>query len=407
MAANPLPRTIDLLMALAEDAADGAAAHQTAIGLLQNTEARIRADLTALEAAEQNFQTARQTGLTLTTAQRVADSNARAFIGMAKNVLEPVLGSQWSTAWAPTGFVTSLTIPTQIAERQTMLASLRDYFTAHPAHEIAPLNITAARATTLHTALSDARSAANAGLVDRGQKRAARNAARKALEKRVGGLIAELDQLLEGSDPIWLAFGLNTPDGQVTPEAPSNVVLTLGGPGEVLADWDDVANADHYRVFKQEVTVDADFVVAGSPSDSDLLMAGVASGHTLRVKVRAVSGALEGPFSDVAEIVLGAPGPGPSPPTLSGQWVAPPGLAFLSWTSFNDPNLIGFSVRATVGQPWDDTNNSEVAMLTPTQTSLQTQHALFTPGSIATFRVFALLSNGDESGSNPVTIQRP
>lgn len=40
MAANPLPKRYDLLIALAEDAADGAAVHETAIGLLQNTEAR-------------------------------------------------------------------------------------------------------------------------------------------------------------------------------------------------------------------------------------------------------------------------------------------------------------------------------------------------------------------------------
>ncbi len=48
--------------------------------------------------------------------------------------------------------------------------------------------------------------------------------------------------------------------------------------------------------------IDADFVVAGSPADSDFLIAG--DGVTLRVKVSAVSGSLEGPASAVAELTV-------------------------------------------------------------------------------------------------------
>ncbi len=50
--------------------------------------------------------------------------------------------------------------------------------------------------------------------------------------------------------------------------------------------------------------VDADFVVAGSPADSDFLIEGVGDGVTLRVKVSAVSGSLEGPASAVTEITV-------------------------------------------------------------------------------------------------------
>ncbi len=305
MAQNPIPNDIDLLIALGEKAADGAAAHETAIGLLQNTEARIRSNLTALQTAQQAFLTARTASVNATAAKQAADANGRAFIAAAKGVLAPVLGGQWSSAWLPTGFVNSLAVPKRIDERLTLLGMLRDYFTANTSHENAPLNVTAAQATSLHTALSDAQAASAEGLVDKGQKRAARNTARTALEKRLRGLIYELDQLLGPTDPIWLAFGLNMPGGETTPEAPSALVLTPGGPGEVLADWDDVPSADHYRVFKQEVGVDADFVHAGSPSDSDFTIEGVTGGNVLRVKVSAVSGSLEGPTSDVAEITVG------------------------------------------------------------------------------------------------------
>ncbi len=405
MAANSLPKKYDLLVALAEDAADGAAVHETAIGLLQNTEARIRADLAALEAAQQTFQTARKTSLALTKAQRTADSNGKAFIAAAKGVLEPVLGGQWSIAWAPTGFVTSLEVPSTLPGRQTLLGALRDYFTANPAHENAPLNVTAAQAAALHTGLSDARSAIKTGLVARGQKKSARNAAQRALKKRLAGLIGELDQLLGGGDPIWLAFGLNVPEGETTPEAPSELVLTQGGPGEVLADWDDVPNADHYRVFKQEVGVDADFVHLASPTDSDLTIEGLTAGNTLRVKVSAVSGSLEGPTSDVAEITVGgAPAGGV---TLSGQWDAMAQQAELQWTASNDPNLQNYQPRYTPGPTFDEGSYFDMNAQAPGTTQMTTTDGLLSPGDVATYRVYVVLTTSEEIASNDVTIQRP
>ena len=48
MANNEIPKTYDPLIELMEDAADGAATHGVAVGLKQNTEAAIRADLLAL-----------------------------------------------------------------------------------------------------------------------------------------------------------------------------------------------------------------------------------------------------------------------------------------------------------------------------------------------------------------------
>jgi hypothetical protein len=387
---------------------EGAAAHQSEIGLLQNTEARIRVDLTLVQTFENAYQTARLAKVNTVAAQNAADSNGKAFIATAKNVLSPVLGSSWSTAWAPAGFSTSLSTPVKIAERMTLLGTLRDYFTAQPTHENAPLGVTSAQAATLFTALSNARSAVNEALVDVGQKRSSRDAARRALEKRLSGLIAELDQLLEGDDPRWLAFGLNMPDAAVTPEAPSSLVLTLGGSGEVLADWDDVANASHYRVFKQVVGVDANFVVAGSPTDSDLLIAGVGAGATLRVKVTAVSGGLESPASPVAEIVTSGGGGGdPDAVTLSGSWDAGMSLAELFWTQSSNPALERYELRGTIGLTYDDAASQFVQNYVPGTLGAQTLFGLISPGNTMTFKVFVHLTTGGQAGSNPVTITRP
>jgi len=48
MATNRLPDQLDRLFALAEDMADGLHAHEAPVGIKQNTEAAVRADLAAV-----------------------------------------------------------------------------------------------------------------------------------------------------------------------------------------------------------------------------------------------------------------------------------------------------------------------------------------------------------------------
>ena len=57
-----------------------------------------------------------------------------------------------------------------------------------------------------------------------------------AKRKRTTGLIEELTQLLDGDDPLWLAFELVPPDSEDTPDQVSDLVVTAGAPGTPLAD---------------------------------------------------------------------------------------------------------------------------------------------------------------------------
>ena len=160
MAANALPAGMDGLMTLGEDIADGLAALGAALGMVHYTEAVVRGKLTALQTTQAEFLTAKAAKLGLTTAQTVADSNGRAFISTARNVLATFLGGEWTQAWEPTGFPNQSTaVPATLAERQALLGMLKLYFTANAAQEVAALNVTAARANTLFNALSDTRSA--------------------------------------------------------------------------------------------------------------------------------------------------------------------------------------------------------------------------------------------------------
>lgn len=305
MAANSLPAGLDALSTLGEDIADGLAALGAALGMVHSTEAIVRGKLTALLTTQAEFLTAKAAKLGLTTAQTVADSNGRAFISTARNVLATFLGGEWTQAWEPTGFPNQSTaVPSTIAERQALLGMLKLYFTANAAQEVAGLNVTAARANTLFNALSDTRSAVNAGLTLIGQKKALRDVADVDLRKSLRGTIDELGLLLAPDDPRWLNFGLNLPASAETPDVPDQPVLTPGAAGMVLVDWPDAPRAVRYRVWKQILGVDPDFTVLVTVTESETTLTGQPSGATLKVRVTAINSAgaesLPGDFAQIA-----------------------------------------------------------------------------------------------------------
>jgi hypothetical protein len=313
MASNRVPTTYNALVSLAEDAADGAQSHGADVGLSQNTEAKIRADLANLVGdpnavppipSKQAAYVAAKSDKTAKTAlKNIAERNARTFASTAVGILKPHLGTQWNSVWQAAGFVSgSLAIP---SNPLPLLGQLRDYFAANPAHENAPLNITAAQAQAQITALSDARSASNASNAAMGLAKANRDAAQKTLYKRLSGLLAELSQLLPADDARWYAFGFDRPaDGQ-QPGPIDNLVLTPGSAGMVYADWDDARRAERYRVYKNVIGTDvAPVQVDNSVLESEYTFTGLPSGATVEVSIIAVNSAGEGVAPAHAKIVV-------------------------------------------------------------------------------------------------------
>jgi hypothetical protein len=307
MASNQLPATNEPLFTLGEDMADGCHVHEVAVGLKQNKEADLRPVLAAAVTAQASFKAAQTAKVALSTAVTVADSNAKAFIGSARRVLIETLGDGYSQVWEATGFPNQSTaVPGTQAERQTLLQSLGNYFTANPTLEVNTprIVVTAAKALLLFTALSDARSAAADGNTDAGQKKNLRDAAVATLRIRMSGLVNELGQLLEDNDPLWLAFGLNMPGATNLPDVADSLVLTAGGAGVVLADWSDASRATRYRVFKQVVGVDAGFVAATTVTDSDYTFTGLPTGKTVKVQIVCANDAGEAQPGTAAEIIV-------------------------------------------------------------------------------------------------------
>ena len=305
MASNQLPDANEDLFTLGEDMADGCHAHEVAIGLKQNKEADVRADLSAAIAGQNNYKTALAAKGDFSTSVTVADSNAKSFISTARRVLVTYLGDSWSQTWEATGFPDQSTaVPGTQGKRQNLLQSLGNYFTANPTQENAPLHITAAQSGIVFTALSNARSAAADGNNIAGQKKSVRDDAIAKLRRRLSGLISELGQLLEDNDPRWLAFGLNLPGASNLPDPVDGLVLTAGGAGVVLCHWSNPPRATRYRVFKQVVSVDANFIAAATVSDSDYTFTGLPSGKTVNIRIVSANDAGEAQPSNTVQMVI-------------------------------------------------------------------------------------------------------
>ena len=262
MADNSIPDSYDRIVQLLEDAADGAQTHGAAIGLKQNDEPALRAALTALAGtpagpgnvppatpgAKDNWNTAKAAKKAGTNAFNLAKQNGRALARACIGVLKPRLGDQWNAQWSAAGFTTnSLAVPDNPLP---MLQQLSNYFSAHPTHEVASLNATAAATNAAAEAISTTASASNQSNTDAGNAKKDLETAMADTRSRLGGLRDELSQLLEDDDELWYTFGFSKPSDPDTPAVPENVVVTPGAPGShlVFIDWDDALRAISYRV---------------------------------------------------------------------------------------------------------------------------------------------------------------
>ncbi|MBI3880156.1 MAG: fibronectin type III domain-containing protein [Verrucomicrobia bacterium] len=305
MAGNPIPDDQDDLLSFCEDLADGCHLHEVAIGIVQNKETVMRAAILALRNTESQFGTAKDTRQDAIDAQQAADALGSEFLGAARSVLANYLGQRWNTSWEPTGWPDqSTSIPDSQEKRLNLLASLKIYFTNVPAHENAPLGVTAALADTRFQAISDARQAVGAAEDSQTAKKQARDGAARSLRKRARGLVEELNTLLEDDDSRWHAFGLSMPSDPDTPEVAEAPTLVAGTPGKVQASWPRAPRAERYRVFKQIVGVDLDFVFAVTVHDREVVLEGLPSGQTVKIRLVAANDAGEAQPGPSAQIVV-------------------------------------------------------------------------------------------------------
>ena len=252
---NKIPQSLSGLLNAALDALAGARAAEAEVGLAQNTAARIAADVYRLTG---NPQTPEVSGVqTLYAAQLSATKDAymakakavaggREFCRLAINLLRPKLGNEWTPAWNAAGLRSgSLALP---RKPRLLLVELRGYFAANPEHENAQAGITAAEATAVEATLTAAEGAVAVARRERVRLKQERDAAMRTLRRRLSGLRAELEQVLEDNSGLWYKFGFRRPIDGKSPEPVKSVEVQPLGPGVAQVAWEGTKNAESYRV---------------------------------------------------------------------------------------------------------------------------------------------------------------
>ena len=181
-------------------------------------------------------------------------------------------------------------------------ASLAAYFSANPAREVAPLQVTAARAGELIASLDGTRTAVTGGRQAVASKREARDAAFTDLRVRLRGLADEVKQLIGRDDARWRAFGLKVPAEPAVPPQPEDLEVINDTPLQLLVRCEPVPYADRYRWWKKPVTSSGEPEAVGSSGLPMFVIDGLAGGTHWDIYVSAVnSSGTEGPLSQPVE----------------------------------------------------------------------------------------------------------
>ncbi|HEY2951383.1 MAG TPA: hypothetical protein VGK40_02305 [Verrucomicrobiae bacterium] len=249
------------------------------------------------------FEQARQTKTAAFETLRQNRAAADAFLVNIRAYLKAFLGEKWSPLWAPLGFVSGpLTLPQTDFDRCQMLQNVAKYFADHPSHENVAKGYTGGTADELCEPLTDARTAVETCKFDTRSKRDARDAAKAVLDEKISALRSELDSVLQPTDPRWLKFFDRIPGDPRVPEKVEEVTATAQPGGIIDLDWPDTARAARYRVLKQVVGTDTDFVVATTVDDSTAELTGLPAGATVKLQVVPLNGVGSGAASDVIQL---------------------------------------------------------------------------------------------------------
>ena len=208
----------------------------------------------------------------------------------------------YSRAWDVTGFVGSLAVPRDADGVQARLQAMDGFFVANPSYEVPQLQLTSARCRELYNALVAAQTTLLLNVTETDSLLRIRNEKSAIVRKRIRGVINELSQLISPTDARWLAFGLNMPGAEATPDAPKDVTATIINPTTAEVRWPKAPRAKYYRVRKKVVGVDTEMVPIDSPTDPNFMLEGLPPNSTIEVAVSAVNDGGESPLSAVIVI---------------------------------------------------------------------------------------------------------
>ncbi len=123
--------------------------------------------------------------------------------------------------------------------------------------------------------------------------------------------------------------------------------------------------------------------------------------------------AIEGTFAPTDPLVLTlprmTPEPGSTPDAVTASivWDAVLLQAKITWSASDNPNLSHYEIRFCAGPNYSTSDESVIGSVSPSEPrEFLTASGLTTPGSTASFKVYVVLTTGNEKGSNTVTLTR-
>ncbi len=292
---------LGLLIAIAL-AIEGATTHGSTLNLLHYPLLVLVAIHTAAMTALAAYETGKQTLRGLRESLDAAVTDARAFAMLARDILKPDFGVEFSEAWTVVGFIDSLRLPTNVNELIFLLERMVAFFTANPTLEIASKNITAAHAQVVLDALKAARKAVNDQETIVENLKTVRDEKLEAVRKALRGLFGELSNQLDPLDPRWKAFGFNLPGATETPEVPTNLSVILIGPTAASIKWSAAARAEYYRVWMKIHGSATDYETVGSPADLDFTLENLPANSMVDIVISAVNNGGESAVSEAFTI---------------------------------------------------------------------------------------------------------
>ena len=98
----------------------------------------------------------------------------------------------------------------------------------------------------------------------------------------------------------------------------------------------------------------------------------------------------------------------PEPVAAQAVWVPAETKAKVTWAASADADLAGYEVRGVPGESYETDDEEVLATIAPdAPREFVTDFALGAPGVTAGFKVYVVLSTGNEKGSEPVFVTRP
>jgi hypothetical protein len=195
---NELPDGWTDLIDLCNDMIDGANGHPE-VALKQWTGAALTGLRDTAKAKKREHQDAVKAEADVTTARKLANSNAKGFIAAAQRMLLDTFGSQPKKAWEAAGWPSGIiAAPNTIDGREKLLDKLVPWLTANPAKEVAVKQFTAAQAGLILGALTGPMGDLPGKVRDRVKAAAADVTAEKALRNGMSGLVGRAWQSPRG-----------------------------------------------------------------------------------------------------------------------------------------------------------------------------------------------------------------